>query len=277
MIGTALIEALVQSVALSHRIDGYDRASLLLLAAPESGKTTIATAANCAHVCRISVITGKSVLRELKEHQDTEFLLFNDLATIRGMSHQATALLVALLNQLTQGENGMVAFAGRETEQITRPIGVIGCIPFTAFTDHRSKWREMGFISRMIPFAYSYPYELIARIKDAIDGGSHAKKKQPTFRAIHPPVSTVSIACSETLTKDIRHLADARAQHLEQIGIRLLANYHSLIRAHALRDGRRAVSHDDMEFLRSVDSYVSIMECKELERADHPREQRKAK
>lgn len=271
MIGTALVESLVQSVALSHRVEGYSRCSLVLLAAPESGKTTIATAADCAHVCRVSVITGKSVLRELKEHQHTEFLLFNDLATIRGMSHQATALLVTLLNQLTQGESGLVAFAGRETEQITRSIGIIACIPFKAFTDHRSKWKEMGFVSRMIPFSYSYPFELIAKIKDSIDGGSHQKRKQPTYKPITVPQQQVSIAMSEAMTKEVRHLADARALTLEQIGIRLLANYHCLIRAHALREGRRSVTNEDMLFLRSVDSYVSITECRELERLDIPR------
>jgi len=101
MIGTALVESLVQAVALSHRIKGYSRVSLLLLAAPESGKTTIATAATCEHVARVAMISGRSVLKEMADHPKTEFLLFNDLSAVKAMSFTAVNLLIVLLNQLT--------------------------------------------------------------------------------------------------------------------------------------------------------------------------------
>jgi len=261
MIGTQLIEAHVQAVALSHLVKDYSRVSTLLLASPESGKTTISTAANCHHVCRIAVISGRSILKELNDHPFTEFLLFNDLATVRAMSAPAVALLVALLNQLTQeDEGGLVAFAGKSTEQITRSVGVIGCIPFKTFTDHRSKWKEMGFISRMIPFAYKYPAELIATIKDSIDTGTHANRKQPGRKMPHAK-RPIRVRMNASLTRSVRNLADARAITMEQLGIRLLRNYHSLIRAHALLNKRVDVTGDDLDFLRAIDRHVSISEC----------------
>src|SRR5262245_52841326 len=258
MIGTVLIESLVQSVALTHRIAGYPRANLLLLAAPESGKTTIATAADAKHVQRIAVISGRSILREVREHKDTEFLLFNDLSAVRAMSNTATNLLIVILNQITQDERGTVAFAGDTPEKIERQLGIIGCLPFKTFVDHRARWRELGFVSRMIPFCYSYPFELVARIKDSIDSGPHAKRRQPQAKAIKPPDAQVCIRCSDALTREVRNMADARSITLEQIGIRLLANYHTLVRAHALRDGRKHVTDKDLEFLRAVDAHVSI-------------------
>jgi len=263
MIGTTLIESLVQSVALTHHVQGYSRASLLLLAAPESGKTTITTAANCEHVTRIALITGKSVLRELRDHPTTEFLLFNDLSTVRAMSHQAVSLLVTILNQLTQGESGMVAFAGREAEKIDRTIGIIGCMPFTTFKDHRSRWRELGFISRMLPFAYHYKMELVARIKDSIDDGTQQKAKQPRKEMVKVP-KTLRVHANTRYTRQIRHLADAKATTLDQLGIRLLANYHVLARGHALLNKRRVVTASDLDFLEAVNAHVSISETKEL-------------
>jgi hypothetical protein len=37
-----------------------------------------------------------------------------------------------------------------------------------------------------------------------------------------------------------------------------------LIRAHALRHGRRTVNAEDLEFLRVVNTYISITECRPL-------------
>lgn len=265
MLGTQRIEELVQSVALTHRIKGHKRVSLLMLAAPESGKTTITQAANARHVCRVALITGRSILKEVNDNPHTEFLLFNDLTAVRAMSQQAVALLVVLLNQLTQDEHGIVAFAGKEVEQIKRSIGVIGCMPFLTFSDHRAKWKELGFVSRMVPFAYSYRAELIAEIKDVIDAGNHAEKRQPSRKMPKPGRLMITVTCHVRHTRKIRALADARATELKQLGIRLLQNYHSLTRAHAVLMGRRIVNDSDLQFLRDVDRYVSITHCEPLE------------
>lgn len=264
MIGTALVEDLVQTVALTHRIKGYSRVSLLLLAAPESGKTTITTAAHCQHVCRVGVITGRSVLRELKEHPKTEFLLFNDMTSIRALSDGAITLLITMLNQITQDERGIVAFAGKEVEEITRPVGIIGCIPFRTFNDHRSKWRELGFVSRMVPFAYQYSDELVAEIKDSIDAGLHGVNSKPRRKMPRASRGMVEIRCAPNFSREIRRVSDARAKQLGELGIRLLRNYHSLARAHALLHNRRTVKRDDLTFLRDVDHFVSVSECSTL-------------
>jgi len=265
MIGTQIVEELVQSVALSHRIKGYKRCSLLMLAGPESGKTTIASASQCRHVQPVAIMSGLSVVREAKDHPETEFLLFNDLTAIRAMSHAAVGLLILMLNQITQDERGVVAFAGKESQKIERPLGIIGCLTFKTFSDHRAKWKEIGFISRMIPFAYAYDAELIAEIKDAIDDGHHVKRakaneKMPARTNAKP----IHVNVRSEHTKIIRRLSDIRALSLGQHGIRLLQNYHALIRAHALLKQRREVTAEDIQFLRAVDSFVSITTCKSL-------------
>lgn len=260
MIGTRLVEELVQCVAISHRVKGQSRISVLLLAAPESGKTTISTAASCKHVCRIAVITGKSIMREMKDHPETEFLLFNDLSAVRALSPSAVALLIVLLNQFTQDEQGLVAFAGKDAEFIGRPVGVIACLPFETFVDHRSRWRELGFVSRMIPFTYSYDAELVAEIKDRIDADTHKASTAPTRTLPRLNKRPVTVRCSPEYVRQVRRIADARAVELAQLGIRLLKNYHCLVRAHALLVGRHHVTSEDIAFLREVDAYVSITE-----------------
>lgn len=260
LIGTALVEDLVQSVALSHLVADRDRIGLLLLAAPESGKTTIATSAECEHVKRIAVITARSIM-QMTGQKGPEFLLFNDLAVVRSLSKATTALLINTLNQVTQGETGEAMFAGQHVFKIERQLGVIGCLPFKVFNDRRSHWHQMGFVSRMLPFAYEYDAELVAEIKNGIDAGKakSAPRKMPEMKP-----DRVAIKMSDKHTKIVRAIADAKAIKLEQIGIRLLKHYHTLVRAHALLKKRRVVNDEDIEFLRQVDSYISVTECKPL-------------
>lgn len=266
MIGTTIIESLVQATALSHLVKGQKRVSLLMMAAPESGKTTIATAATAKHICRIAVISGRSIIQQARDNPSIEFLLFNDLSSVRAMSTSAVNLLVVILNQITQDEPGIVAFAGnKEVDAIDRPLGIIGCIPFQTFVDHRAKWKELGFISRMIPFAYQYPQKLVATIKDGIDDGAGKMNSQSKRRMPKTGKKMYEVKCPAMITRHVRHLADTKAAELKQLGIRLLQNYHCLIRAHALLHRRFVVNMDDLKFLVAVDAHVSITECKELE------------
>jgi len=259
LIGTALLEDLAQTVALSHLVSGRDRIGLLLLAAPESGKTTIATAAECSHVKRVVVVTARSVMQMVQE-KEVEFLLFNDLAVVRSLSKATTALLINTLNQVTQGETGEARFAGKDIYKLERQIGLIACMPFKVFVDRRAHWKDMGFVSRMLPFAYEYDAELIVGIKDGIDKGK--KFEASRLPATLPEERKIEITSHQT--RAVRALSDARAHSLGQIGIRLLKTYHTLVRAHALRHGRKLVTAEDMEFLREVDSFVSIDTCKPL-------------
>ncbi len=265
MIGTKLFEELVQSVALSHLVKGYDRISLLFLASPESGKTTIATSAECKHILRVGVLSGRSVLKEMKDHKDVEFLLFNDMGAIRALTVPAQNLLIVLLNQLVLGEKGIVAFAGKDADKIERPIGIIGCLPWEVFRDHRSKWQTLGFVSRMLPVAYSYGGELIAEIKDQVDLGKQHAAARPRSKLKPPRGKQIEVRVPNVIIRKIRNLSDERAKKLGEKGIRLLQSYHSLIRAHALLGKRRDVTQGDLLFLRGVDHFVSVTECKELE------------
>jgi hypothetical protein len=185
------------------------------------------------------------------------------MSAIRAMSAPAVSLLIVILNQLTQDERGKVAFAGQSVEEIDRPVGIIGCIPFQTFADHRARWRELGFISRMIPFAYQYGDELVAEIKDAIDAGDHVRRVK-AGRRMPKAGRQVGITMNDALTKELRRIADAKSVQLGQLGIRLLQNYHSLIRAHALLNGRRACTREDIAFVRGVNEFVSVNECKPL-------------
>jgi hypothetical protein len=261
LIGTSLAEDFVQSIALSHLVADHSRIGALLLASPESGKTTIATAAECKHVKRIAVITARSIM-QLTAEKGTEFLLFNDLAVVKSLSKSTTALLINTLNQVTQGEFGEAMFAGQTTYKIERQLGVIGCLPFRVFADRRSHWHQMGFISRMLPFAYSYNAELVMAIKDGIDNGKprNTPKPMPVIKSEEP----IRVRMTDKQTRIVRALADAKAAELDQIGIRLLKSYHTLIRSHAIRNHRNVVNETDLQFLRSIDSYISITECKPL-------------
>jgi hypothetical protein len=209
-------------------------------------------------------MTGRSVLKEVNENPLTEFLLFNDLTAIKAMSTAASNLLVVFLNQLTQDERGKVGFAGKDSDEIKRPVGIIGCLPMRTFQDKRSRWFELGFLSRMIPFAYQYAPDLIMRIKDSIDNGTHSKLKHANGAMPKSRPKPIEVSCDPKTAREIRYIADSRSLELKEIGIRLLSNYHCLTRAHALLSGRNRVNLVDLDFLRAADQHVRVDSCTTL-------------
>lgn len=275
MIGTRLIEELVQSAALTRYVKNYDRVSLLLLASPESGKTTITSTAKCKSVISISIMSGRSIISEMATNKELEYIIFNDMTCVKALSTAAVNLLIVVLNQVTQGEHGLIGFAGKPTEVIDREIGIIGCIPMEIFREHRSNWKRLGFVSRMLPFAYSYSKPLVAEIKDGIDESgtspsSQVQSSKKMMKAItkiakRPDVKQILVKMTDEQTALVRTLADERSEQLGQLGIRLLKNYHSLIRAHAILMERKIVNKDDMKFLWDVDRFVSVNACTQLE------------
>lgn len=70
-----------------------------------------------------------------------------------------------------------------------------------------------------------------------------------------------TVVLNPKFTKEVRRIADARATAEGLIGIRLLQNYHCLVRAHAISFKRATVTRDDMDFLRAIDAFVSTRKC----------------
>lgn len=267
MIGTELVRELVESVILSGKIKGADPCSLLLIAAPESGKTSIVLDKSCKSVEAFADVTGKGIHAIIKQNKELTHIVINDMVGV--LSHRASVnkYTISVLNALTEeGINQIASPAGIEQFDYGRK-GIIASITTEMAKDARYWWNKIGFASRMHPFHYAYSEDLIIKIKDKIQesrGLNFRNSKREEFRV---PKHSAGVEIEPQFAQEIRYIAEIRARDLREQGMRRLKQYLVLTQGHALlRMGpiRTSVNSEDIEFLKEIDMFVSYEKPREL-------------
>jgi hypothetical protein len=136
---------------------------------------------------------------------------------------------------------------------------VITSLTLDLVKDSRRWWNQVGFSSRMLPFCYMYPADLIIRIKGHIDqdqNNGHHKIKKKNFPV---PIKDISVKYPEKFLQQVRQLSDVRSVFLKEQGMRRLKQYHAMAQAHALWRNRKnpTVGKQEVDFIRRMDSFVS--------------------
>lgn len=263
MIGNELVRELVETVILTAKVKGADPVSLLLIAAPESGKTSVVLERPCKAIEAFGDITGKGIHQVLLAKKDITHIVINDMVAVVSHRQSVNRYTISQLNSLT--EEGIKAIAGPfGLQEFTGgKKGVIASLTLELAKDSRCWWNKVGFSSRMLPFCYYYPEDLIVKIKASIDEKSTnpqpangSKRKTPEFKI---PALPIQVVYPEHIAKEVRRLADFRAKVLREVGMRRLKQYHALSQAHALFRMKKKprVSDADIEFLKRVEPYVS--------------------
>jgi hypothetical protein len=255
MIGNQLIRELVETVILSGKLKDTRPISLLLIATPESGKTSVVLERPCKAIKAFSDLTGKGIQLVLQQKPEITHIIINDMVAVLSHRQNVNKFTMSVLNAMT--EEGFMSSAtpsGIEDFQGGQK-GIITSLTTDLVADERNWWNKIGFVSRMLPFCYSYPEELIIAIKNGIDEGS--KEKQP--KDFIPPASLKIVKYSQEFVAKVRRIADIRSQILEEVGIRRLKQYHTMVQSHALlrNYGSPEVNQSDVDFLSEIDLFVT--------------------
>jgi hypothetical protein len=264
MIGVKLVQDLCDCIVLSHHVAKFDPVSVLLVAGPETGKSTISS--NTTKVPIMAMVTGVGLRKWIKENPETHTIVLNDMSFLNGLGSRTVILLNSLLNQyMTDSSKPMTTAMPKETETTTpgRCLNIIGCIPSEIFRRYRKSWKEDGFQSRLLIFNYDYTEKLTIQIKNGVDSGLMHDMRKRAVDDITLPEKTVTVNCSDKIQDMVRELSDRRAKFiLREKGIRLLSHYNSLVRSHTLLriQGKKlpaVVSMEDLEFLVRVDQHAN--------------------
>lgn len=253
---------LVETVILTGKVKTAEPVSLLLIAAPESGKTSVVLERPCKAIEPFADITGKGIHQVLLAKKDITHIVINDMVAVVSHRQSVNRYTISQLNSLTEegitqvaGPMGMQEFEGGKK-------GVIASLTLELAKDSRCWWNKVGFSSRMLPFCYYYPDDLIVKIKASIDD-RHSKAqvngKRPRVPEFKIPPQPVTVIYPPDVVREIRRLADFRAKVLREVGMRRLKQYHSLAQGHALWRSRKKprVTMSDVEFIKRVEPYVS--------------------
>lgn len=260
MIGVELLRELIETVILTGRVQGCDPMSLLLIAAPESGKTSVVLERPCKMVEPFTDITGRGIHQVLAQNSNITHIVINDMVAVLSHRQSVNKYTISQLNAITEeGITKLALPSGVQSFNGTKKMGVIASLTLDLVKDSRNWWNKVGFASRMLPFCYYYPTDIIVKIKAAIDEKHLNKTKKIKPKEFRVPEHPINVAYTARLLADVRWIADNRSNILCEQGMRRLNQYHCLVQSHAIwrQKAKCVVTTDDVDFLKLIDRYVS--------------------
>ena len=256
--GVELVEEFVYTVLATGKIADANPVSAVLIAKPETGKTSIVLDRPCENVISCTKTTAKGLELLLQMNSKATHLLLSDMTYIGALSSKTAKGMFEMLKPMTEEGVRTIADPGGVRQLNSARLGVIGCLTPRIAADNRSWWWMHGLASRLVPFNYDYSGALTLRIKSEIDAGRWAGWKPG--RILKLPEAKVRVEIEPKQVRAIRALSDRKAREFSERGIRLLLQFRTLAKAHTILRGGKwkggKVTEEDVLFLARIFPYV---------------------
>jgi hypothetical protein len=260
-----LVREVVETVILTGRLREHNPVSMLLIASPESGKTSIVLEKECTGIIALTDVTGRGLQELCKAHPDICHIVINDLVAVSAHKASVSRYTMSMLNAMTEEGIQATAFPGKlETYEHGRR-GIIASIPTTMAHDGRQWWNKIGLSSRMLPFAFKHSEEMNLRIKTFITSNKAAMNSN--HNAFPLPQVPLKVSISLAHAKAVQDIAEVISVKFQEEGYRRLKQFRAMACAHAVRRTWKhpTVTQKDVEFLREISPFISYTRTKELE------------
>lgn len=265
LIGTDLISEFIDAIIHTGFLISDSPQSAMLIASPESGKTSIVENKNCRSISVVSDMIGSGLLEELSEKSYIRHIVINDMVAIMAHKEVTNQRTFAVMSALTEEGLGRVMLPGGLAVDFgKRKIGFICCIPSDLVKDNRRWWNKSGFSSRFIPFNYEYSESLVIQIKKTIIIPGTYEIKGSNISKFTVPVKKYDVAIEGVHAKKVQLIADKVGTNLSEKGVRRGKQLRALVRGHALMNRRFKVDDSDIEFLHAVARHMNYVLSSEL-------------
>lgn len=177
MVGLEQVIDLVTAVLWSGQVEGERPLSLILVAPPGSGKTSVLELVECETAKFFSDFTSREVKSALGENASLTHLMLGDFLSLFGHSKGTVKLSINLVSRLTGDTIRQKPWTGEEIKP--KKMGLITAIPPDDLNKReiRSHVRSGGFASRFIMAKYNYSQEAIEKGHKFIREGKYRSAK----------------------------------------------------------------------------------------------------
>jgi len=288
LIGMEAIQDIIELVLWTLFVRGERLVNLLIVAEQESGKTELIKKYRKnigIHVRRR--FTAYGILRELRDGKISMlfrrlkilgYMLIGDLANLFTFKPNTVDSNIEFINAIAEdglSKESAYWISGEDLEPYENlKCGLIaGLNPFGFFTSDgkvKANLYKGGFFSRFIVMTFSNPTTMNFKISNSITHGEYRYDKK--FRKLihlNFPRKRIQVYLPENCAQEIGDLAlEIAEEYNEDLvfhkikGFRLQKSLISLVKASALRDGRRIVSDEDVERIRYLSDWMNLKKKK---------------
>ena len=239
--------------------------SLLIIARPESGKTEVLKKfIPNKNVAYLSDITAYGIERDYLhkiEAGEIRHIIIPDLLKPLSRKESTVKTFITLMNALI--EEGLASASTYAVQRISGPstshvkCGVITAITSAELRDQRHSWGRLGFLSRIVPFSYSYGMATVKKVFDYILGLDYLDERDIELRS---PKQDKKIQLPQRYAQEILPSTTTIAQAEQTYGFRLQKQFQALLQASALDKGRSTVNASDVDRVLRLMNWVNFDE-----------------
>jgi len=237
--------------------------SLLIIAKPESGKTeAMKKFIVNKNIAYLSDATAFGIERDYLPKIETgeiRHIIMPDLLKPLSRKESTVKTFITMMNSLI--EEGIAAtstYASRRSSDKQVKCGIITAITGAELADQRHSWGRIGFLSRIVPFSYSYAMGTVRKVFDSILGLDYMKEKDIELRRI--PNSDKKIKLPRKHAQAILPSTITVAQAERTYGFRLQKQFQALLQASALDKSRQSVNSGDVDRVLYLMNWVNFDE-----------------
>jgi hypothetical protein len=237
--------------------------SLLIIAKPESGKTEIMKKfIRNKNIAYFSDVTAFGIERDYLpkiEAGEIRHLMLSELMKPLSRKESTVKTFISFMNSLIEeGVSSVSTYATRRISEKHVKCGVITAITGEELRDQRHNWGRIGFLSRIVPFSYSYGMETVRKVFDYILGLDYLAEYDIELKRI--PKQDKEIKLPRRYAQAILPSTTTIAQAQETYGFRLQKQFQALMQASALERGQKAVGSADVDRVLHLMNWVNFNE-----------------
>jgi len=256
--------------------------SLLLLADPECGKTSILTGFDfkklkCIHVFSdITKLKMTSLLSRIENpEKNLRYIIVPDFTRVLSHSKSARNNVISFLNVgIEEGLADLTMYYGSsfaDVRKFKQPLcfGLATAMTKEYMSDARRGWNKIGFLSRLLPVSFKYTKEQADKIMEHLaysrDLGKQIKKL---------PIKKMKVECSGDHVLKLKPYIDDLIASTFMYGFRYTIQFRLMLKAHALLRGAKEVTRTDVKGVRKLLKWVN-MKYNPVEEEDDEEEEKK--
>jgi hypothetical protein len=237
--------------------------SLLIVAKPESAKTEVMKKFSInRNIAYLTDATAFGIQRDyFKSIEDGQVrhIVIPDLLRPLGRKEATVRSFTTMMNGLIEeGIAGVSTFAStRLPSEKHVKCGLVTAITTDEFKDNRHNWKRIGFLSRLVPFSYSYGLQTVNKVFQSILGLDYLDERPIPLDI---PKDDKIIKLPRKYAQAILPTTATIAKAQETYGFRLQKQFQALLQASALERGRRAVNKGDVQRVLGLMNWVNFDE-----------------
>jgi len=252
-----IVALTLQTAFVTDNVDGYRPASLLLIAKPESGKTTTMQEFNILPFIYYSdEISVKPLIDKVfPKIQTKEWRVIMTSDILNSIKKQASTkepLIQTLKSLVDEGVRKIDTYHKYYTFETPIKAGLITGITRSELYAKQGRYsfysdfKRYGFLSRLIPFTYEYPIDRLDKIFHYVMSGK-AEDSNVFIPKIRQLKKEKHYELNEQLFSRLQPISIRLAQYSDSYGLRVQKNLQKLCYANALLNKRDYVVSEDVE------------------------------